>query len=279
MEKQTIINVKGRAWQHKLLMSIVKSKEFPMRLRLFGILRRLFNLELLMYRTPSGLKLVLDFNDWVQSQIYYHGSYEELSVSLFKRLAKKAEVILDIGAHIGQYALECAQDDINKVKRIYAIEVNPKTFTYLLNNVQINEFTQVGTILGAVYDSNELLNIDIPAYWNMGNTQISNSETGLDSFTSASFTMGNLINKYQLANVDLVKLDVEGYELNIIKSFFAENVYPRNILFEFIPSHFAGARDVINLLTENGYEIRDITGEIYNGKNDVLEQNLIAIKI
>jgi hypothetical protein len=132
---QTIIRRKGRGWQHRLLMSLVKTKDFPARLRLFNSLRNIFNLGLLGYETPSGLRLLIDFDDRVQSQIYYHGNYEPLSVALFKRLAKEAEVIFDLGADIGQYALECAQDDIGKLKQIFAVEVNPKTFTYLLNNI------------------------------------------------------------------------------------------------------------------------------------------------
>jgi FkbM family methyltransferase len=257
-------------------MSIVKAKEFPTRLRLFNILRRAFNVDLLLYKTPSGLNLLLDFNDWVQSQIYYHGNYEKLSLAAFKDLAKESKVILDLGAHIGQYALECAQEDKTKEKQIIAVEVNPKTFTYLLNNIQINDFTQVKPVLGALYNDKSIVNIGIPAYWNMGNTQISSEDSQFDSFYAASLNVQELLRRFNLAQIDLVKMDVEGQELNIISDFFDNKVYPANIIFEFIPTHYDSAQSVVQLLSKNGYEIRDIHGQLYDNAESVTEQNLIA---
>ncbi|PJJ79975.1 FkbM family methyltransferase [Mucilaginibacter auburnensis] len=278
-QHQTIIKPRGKDWQHKVLMSLSKSKDFPTRLRILGLLKRVFNLDLLKYETPSGLKLLIDFDDWVQTQIYYHGNYEPVSLALFKRIARNSRVILDLGAHIGQYALECAQDDKDQSKEIFAIEVNPKTFTYLLNNIQINKFRQVKPILGALSESNEILNISIPAYWNMGNTQISKTDEGLDSFSSASFNIYDLTKKYNLKTIDLVKLDVEGQEFNILVSFFKIGIYPRYVMFEFIPDAFSDANKVIALLKENGYEIRDVEGSMYFDGHSVLEQNLIGEKI
>ena len=274
--KLSIITPKGKRWKHNVLMSIVKAKEFPTRLRLFHILRRALNVDLLLYKTPSGLNLLLDFNDWVQSQIYYHGNYEKLSLAAFKDLAKESKVILDLGAHIGQYALECAQEDKAKEKQIIAVEVNPKTFTYLLNNIQINDFTQVKPVLGALYNDKSIVNIGIPAYWNMGNTQISSEDSQFDSFYSASLNVHELLRRFNLTQVDLVKMDVEGQELNIINDFFDNKVYPANIIFEFIPTHYDSAQSVVQLLRKNGYEIRDIHGQLYGNTDSVTEQNLIA---
>jgi tRNA G37 N-methylase Trm5 len=144
----------------------------------------------LKFTTPSGLKLLLDVTDWVQSQIYFFGNYEAKSVALFKKLSVDAAVIFDIVSHIGQYALECAREDIAMSKQIFAIEVNPKTFTYLLNNIQINKFSNVKPFLGAIASSPVILNINIPAYWNMGNTQINEHDgiNGFDNYLAASFT-------------------------------------------------------------------------------------------
>jgi FkbM family methyltransferase len=150
---------------------------------------------------------------------------------------------------------------------------------YINLNIQINGFSQIKPILGALADGNDILNIHIPAYWNMGSTQISNSQEGLDGFLCASFNIKDLIKKYQLKGIDLVKLDVEGQEINIISSFFKNGIYPAYIMFEFIPEAFEGATEVIALLMANNYEIRDIVGASYAGTKSVLEQNLIAKKV
>src|SRR4051812_46891418 len=115
LEKR-IINTKGSLWRHRLLNWIAAHKEFPTRLRLFNVIKKLFKLDLLLFRTPSGLSLLLDISDWVQYQIYFFGNYEIESLNLFKELSQNATVIFDVGAHVGQYALECAHADTTQEK-------------------------------------------------------------------------------------------------------------------------------------------------------------------
>jgi FkbM family methyltransferase len=275
-----IINTKGSIWKHRLLNWIAKHNEFPTRLRLFNLIKKLFGLDLLLFRTPSGLNLLLDISDWVQYQIYFFGNYEVESLNLFKKLSQNASVIFDIGAHVGQYALECANADTLQAKQIFAIEVNPKTFTYLLNNIQINEFTGVTPVLGAVSANYDILNINIPAYWNMGNTQINENENvqGFNNYLVASFSILSLIKKYNLKHIDLVKIDVEGHELNVLKDLFAEGVYPSNIILEFIPDAFSQCPDLIKLLQNQKYILKNINGNLYNGETSLPEQNLWAQK-
>lgn len=279
--QKNIINVPGSDWQQNVLSKLAVSKEFPSRLRIINYLRKLWGLDLLKFSTPSGLKLLLDVTDWVQSQIYYFGNYEVKSIALVKTLTKNASVIFDIGSHIGQYALECAQSDTSIAKKIFAIEVNPKTFSYLLNNIQLNQFTNVKAVLGAVTQGSGIVNINIPAYWNMGNTQINADaeDTGFDNYLAASFNIISLLNRYHLKHIDLIKIDVEGHEADVMNSLFQEGIFPSNIIFEYIPGIFERSSEMLALFEHNGYVIKDIDGNIYQGQAKVSEQNLWAQKI
>ncbi|MFD0941967.1 FkbM family methyltransferase [Pedobacter boryungensis] len=281
MEKESIIKVPGAQWKHNLLYRLAISKEFPCRLRIQNIIRKFWNLDLLKYTTPSGLKLVLDVTDWVQHQIYLHGNYEIKSVELFKRLSKNSSVVFDIGAHIGQYALECSKDDNSLEKKIFAIEVNPKTFTYLLNNIQVNNFKNVKPILGAVGSSKNVVNINIPAYWNMGNTMINHEleNVGLDNYLAATLSLPDILKTNGIFNIDLIKIDVEGHEIHVFKELFGQNIYPKDIIFEYIPKAFKGADDLIMLFRDNGYHIKDINNIDFIGQDNILEQNLWATKV
>jgi FkbM family methyltransferase len=274
----TIISTNGKLWQHNLLFKIIKTNDFPTRLRLFHIIKKLFKLELLSFKTPSGLQLLLDINDWVQSQIYYHGNYERDSVALFKKLSLQSSVIFDIGSHIGQYALECAVDDPLKDKKIFAIEVNPKTFALLLNNIQLNNFTQVKPILGAISSKKDLVNINIPAYWNMGNTQISETIDGLNNYYAASFSILDLVKQHNITAIDLVKLDIEGQEFDVLNDLMQAGIKPLNILFEHIPEAFSKSKQVIDLLLKEGYLLKDVAGNEYKDDVDLIDQNVWAQK-
>jgi FkbM family methyltransferase len=276
---QQIIKTKGKLWKHQLLSAIIRSKDFPTRLRIYTLIRKFWGLDLLLYRTPSGLNLLLDVNDWVQSQIYYHGNYEIESLKLFKELSKNATVVFDIGSHIGQYALECAQEDKHRAKQIFAIEVNPKTFTYLLNNIQLNNFSQVTSVLGAVSETEAVVNINIPAYWNMGNTQIGENDKGLNNYLAASFNILSLLKNQNIGHIDLVKIDVEGHEFAVLNSLFTSKIYPANILFEFIPDFFSQSLAVLALLYQHNYILKDVNGNLYEEQKTLPDRNLWAQKI
>jgi len=277
----TILTIPGANWKHDFLNKLAHTKDFPTRLRLFGIIRKFWKLDILKFKTSSGLQLWLDINDWVQHQIYFFGVYESKSVALFRDLSRNASVIFDIGSHIGQYSLECAQADVTLSKQIFAIEVNPKTFMYLLNNIQLNRFSNVRPVLGAISSKPGIVNINIPAYWNMGNTQINNDteNEGFDNYLASAFSIVSLLEKYEIQRIDLVKIDVEGHELDVLNSLFEQNIFPLNIIFEFIPHLFTQSPAVIGLLTMKGYIIKDIEGNSHSPENKVPEQNLWAQKI
>lgn len=85
----SIIEISGAKWKHRLLQSFAKIKDIPMGLRLFYFLKRTLSINYLLKIDPSGLKLLMDITDWVQYQIYFYGNYEKQSISLFKNISKR----------------------------------------------------------------------------------------------------------------------------------------------------------------------------------------------
>jgi FkbM family methyltransferase len=278
MHKETFITAKGAKWKHLVLNRIARSREFPMRLRIFNILKFLFNIDLVKTKTRAGVELLLDISDWVQYQIYFYGNYENKSVELFKEFSIDAECILDIGSNICQYALECAQQDTSQNKKIYAIEANPKTFTYLLNNIQLNNFKQVKAVLGAISDQHYLVDFYIPSYRNLGNTQINKLKTTVNnSYLIATYTLNSLIDSEQIVKIDLMKIDIEGHEFVVFQHLFEQQIFPKKILFEYIPEVFQDINLCIELLKVNNYVIYTIEKVIFHGQSTVPEQNLFAV--
>lgn len=277
MYKETIIPSKGSKWKHTILNKIAKSREFPMRLRIFHMLKSWLNIDFLRSKSASGVSLLLDISDWVQYQIYFYGLYEDQSLKLFKSLAQDAEYILDVGAHVGQYALEAAHDDISKSKQIFAIEANPKTFTYLLNNIQLNDFSQVKAVLGAISNQNQIVSINIPSYGNLGNTQILRTGANKDiNYYIATYAIGLLLESQKIPRIDLMKIDIEGHEYPFFQSMFEEKIFPKKIIFEYIPTVFQDINLCVELLKVNGYSIFTIDNEPFIGQPNVPEQNLFA---
>jgi hypothetical protein len=77
-------------------------------------------------------------------------------------------------------------------------------------------------------------------------------------------TLLKVAQDYNLPRIDAIKLDIEGAEDFVLKSFFdtaPEHLYPKMILIENSPKRWDF--DVIGLLQSVGYrKIRDFTGNI-----------------
>ncbi|MEM2954894.1 MAG: methyltransferase, partial [Candidatus Nanoarchaeia archaeon] len=60
------------------------------------------------------------------------------------KIAKKNEIVIDMFAGIGYFSLPLAK----RVKKVYAIEINPVSFNFLLENIKLNKLNNVKAICG-----------------------------------------------------------------------------------------------------------------------------------
>jgi hypothetical protein len=101
---------------------------------------------------------------------------------------------------------------------------------------------------------------------------------GLDNYLAATLSLPALLTTYGISNIDLIKIDVEGHEINVFKELFSQNIYPKDIIFEYIPEAFKEADILINLFRDNGYLIKDVNNIDFIGQENIPEQNLWATR-
>jgi len=88
----------------------------------------------------NDLKLVVRFSDIGNiKEIYEWRVYDYLKLS-------SSSIVIDIGAHIGLFAVKVAR----KVKKVVAIEPHPENFKLLLANVRLNHLKNVTAINAAI---------------------------------------------------------------------------------------------------------------------------------
>jgi len=106
----------------------------------------LFRVLSLMVRNLTveieGLHLTGSF--WHRREIWKlrEGRYERFTMQLFKEALAPGMVVCDIGAHIGIYSLLAAQH-VGREGRVYAFEPDPRTFPYLVRNIEQNGFSNI----------------------------------------------------------------------------------------------------------------------------------------
>jgi FkbM family methyltransferase len=140
---------------------------------------------------------------------------------LKQKLAK--EVVLDIGANIGYQTLQFAHM-VNENGKVYAWEPHPSNFMLLSQNVKQNGFSNVQLFNNAVAESIYTICI-VKFNYKAGlsnNGDVKMPESASDH--SCNSANGELpistmrIDSLSLERVDLVKIDVQGFELKVLKS-------------------------------------------------------------
>lgn len=107
-------------------------------------------------RLPEGTDIVMDCNPTSNlARLLFWGGYtgfEYPLIALYTMLARRADVIVDVGANIGYYSLVAAA--VNPSARIFSFEPLPAAFRYLVHNVALNGFATITPERIALADEN-----------------------------------------------------------------------------------------------------------------------------
>ena len=147
------------------------------------------------------------YNDSIiENEIFWNGfgkCWEKTSLDLWTRLSTQSEIILDIGANNGIYSL--VSTAVNSKAKTFAFEPNPLYIPSLKKNISVNNFQErMFPIQLAVGEKTGVCEID--DYSEIGKKIISDT-VSIDDY----------VEKANLNKVDLIKIDVELYEVYVIK--------------------------------------------------------------
>jgi FkbM family methyltransferase len=161
--------------------------------------------------TINGINFQLDISDYMQWALYYRITIEPRNILYEKSKNKKH--ILDIGANIGETSLHFAKN--NPDSKVYAFEPMPDTFIKLNHNVLLNNFTNIEIYNFGMGNSEGKFYMSIPANNNIAGAKVDlNISEGYNIYIT---TVDNFVFfKRKLTSVDFIKIDVEGFEYNVL---------------------------------------------------------------
>ncbi len=145
-------------------------------------------------------------------EIYWEGGYDRLR----DFVPQPGWIVVDVGANTGVYAVQQAR----RGARVYAFEPNPECYRRLQESVRANNLedrvTAVNCALGAAAGSAELLVPDglttmgsLRPEWTPGDGQ-PGLKVDVDTIDRVAKTLG-------ICRIDLLKVDVEGLELDVLQ--------------------------------------------------------------
>lgn len=207
----------------------------------------------------NGIIFYLDISDYQQYLIYFNLN-ENSSKPVLNFIPNKSGAILDIGANIGQTSLWIAQkfEHFNSVN-IHAFEPFPETFKTLEKNIKANHYKNIKLHNVALGSSNAEIMMVQDCETNSGGFRVfsDNHDVNRTKKNVRQITLDQF--KDEIKDVFFMKIDVEGYEMEVLKGAecFLKTYKP--ILFielnDFnLKQQNSSAREFIDFLCKFGYK-------------------------
>jgi FkbM family methyltransferase len=251
---------------YKLLNSYVQNFGFPKRgLKYFLKAMRIFDIADKVYlkKLPGNIIMNLKPEEHIQQQLFWYGEYEKPLGIVLKRLLHPDSTFLDIGANIGYFSLLAARSAPDG----YIVSFEPVSYLFeaFENNVRLNSITNIKSIKAAVSEKEETRLIYLSDMDNTGMSSFQKPEnySGKNEMVKV-VSIDSWFSNSGLTKVDLIKIDVEGNELAVLKGMKETvTVFQPHILLELNPetlSYFSlTPADILSYITEWPYKLFLIT--------------------
>jgi FkbM family methyltransferase len=217
------------------------------------------------YEFQPGLRMCLNIRDLIHQTILIEGCWDPQLTPFVKEHLHRGSVFVDIGAHSGYFSL-LAGKEVGPTGVVLAIEPSPKAAQELRLNIEASNLENVIVEEVACSDLGE------PTFLYLHN----DSNSSMSSLSSRNVSDGEkvrvecvgldaLAEKHALHRVDLIKIDVEGAELGVLRSGrrTIEKFLPVIVL-ELDPALLKGfdadINEALDWFKELGYDVKPMGG-------------------
>jgi len=170
-------------------------------------------------RTDGDFVIRVETSEPMGRVLAASGRWEPHVTAAFQALLEPGDVCVDVGANIGYDALLAAQL-VGPEGHVYALEPSAQTHEWLLENLQLNGTSNVTALrVAAGAAEGKILLRDRPE-----GQSVRSAVGGIDESLPAESlvsvpvqTVASLIQPSEAARLRLVKIDVEGFELEVLR--------------------------------------------------------------
>jgi len=215
--------------------------------------------------TDEDIAIYTTADNYIEWNILSTGTYEDEINKLIRISLKDGDVALDVGANIGLQSIRMAKS-VGETGRVFAFE----PLTYLQKkfaaNVALNRSLNVTLLPYALANAETETEYDINENeWNQGTFSLDNHTENGGSAQKIIIKKGDILPEIKNLNrLDLIKIDVEGFEFQVMLGLFEtiKKHRPR-IIFEYDHNYWTKTNQSIsecfNFLKAINYKIFQIT--------------------
>jgi FkbM family methyltransferase len=215
----------------------------------------------------GGLRWNLDLNEGIDFSIYLLGAFERSTVSTLRKLVKPGDTVFDIGANIGAHTLGMARS-VGVTGRVFAFEPADFAFAKLKRNLALNPDLAVRTRAEQLMLSaapGDLAQEKIYASWPLkADVTVHPKHRGrlVSALGASADTLDHFVAQQAINRLDLIKLDVDGHELPVLRG--GREVLQKHhpiLVMEMSPyvhaEEHSSFADLVALLRDAGYSLQD----------------------
>ncbi len=159
--------------------------------------------------------LFLNPNDPVVSGAIFFNVYEKSESHFIKSICYEGMNILDIGANIGYYTALFSQLAGDRGS-VIAIEPDLESYKYLSKSINSFNYKNVLSFRLAASDIKQKLPLFISKE-NRGDNRLYSTNQKRKTIMVDCLTVDELLEENKIENLDLIKIDVQGYEPKVLK--------------------------------------------------------------
>lgn len=249
----------------------------------FALANRLLGCGTNLIARRDDIVWKLDLDEGIDLHIFLFGCFEPTTTKAIAKLLKPGDVVVDIGANIGAHTIPMARR-VGTSGHVYAFEPTSFAFQKAVANLQLNPDIATQVTLEQMFitdDSNPEVPSAIYSSWPLDSKEelhplmCAAAKTTQDAKSS---TLDAYVEGKQLTKLDLVKLDVDGYECTVLRGAgrTLERFKPILVM-ELAPylvnEHGGSLKELIGHLSKHSYKIVDET----SGKELSLNERDLAM--
>lgn len=212
-------------------------------------------------RTRYNDTFIYYINDqMIGGGLKYYGEYQQIEIDFLNRFAiTNDSVVYDIGGNVGYHASAFGA----YAKEVHSFEANPTHYQLLKWNTDNNEkITAHNFAVSSTPGTILIEDFDTGKYDNYGAVRVG-AESGVEV---PAKSLDDLVNANELPPPDVMKVDVEGHELDVMRG--CTNLiekYKPKIYFE--AQETEDLAEIYDFLTERGYEMVWLVIRNFNANN------------
>jgi FkbM family methyltransferase len=173
--------------------------------------------DLRIVELKSGLRFKINLGDRLGCDFYYGYYQEQFDSLLWLSLIEAGDIVFDIGANFGYYAIS-ASAAMGDKGFVYAFEPNREVYELLRENITLNDFeNSIKCYLNCIGNADGMTDFFVTeesSFSGMGATGRSNLVAQIDVPIAR---LDTFVKEHNIPHVSALKIDVEGYEFAVLE--------------------------------------------------------------